>query len=127
MLKREIVPDLLFRQLPERRLWPRIRRAYTPSIQVFRRRHRNNSDFNRLLRHLPFKPFFQGQQSGVYGVFQTYVIVVSVKSQDSLERFCEKRERDQNANRFSKNVFAFTMFFPIALAFQAQYDPDGST
>lgn len=29
--------------------------------------------------------------------------------------------------RFSKNVFALTMFFPIALAFHAQNDPEGST
>ena len=29
--------------------------------------------------------------------------------------------------RFSRNVFALTMFFPIALAFHAQKDPDGST
>lgn len=30
-------------------------------------------------------------------------------------------------DRFSKNVFALTMFLPIALAFQAQNEPDGST
>lgn len=33
----------------------------------------------------------------------------------------------RRAYRFSKNVFAFTMFFPIALAFHAQYEPEGST
>jgi uncharacterized membrane protein len=30
-------------------------------------------------------------------------------------------------HRFSKNVFALTMFFPFALAFQAQKEPEGST
>jgi hypothetical protein len=30
-------------------------------------------------------------------------------------------------HRFSKNVLALTMFFPIALAFHAQKDPEGST
>src|SRR6185437_931004 len=30
-------------------------------------------------------------------------------------------------HRFSRNVFALTMFFPIVDAFHAQYDPDGST
>ena len=29
--------------------------------------------------------------------------------------------------RFSRNVFALTMFLPIALAFHAQKEPDGST
>jgi hypothetical protein len=28
---------------------------------------------------------------------------------------------------FSRNVFAFDTFFPIADAFQEKYDPDGST
>ena len=28
---------------------------------------------------------------------------------------------------FSRNVFAFVIFFPIADAFQAKYDPEGST
>jgi hypothetical protein len=31
------------------------------------------------------------------------------------------------AHRFSRKVFAFVMFFPIALAFHAQKEPDGST
>jgi hypothetical protein len=31
------------------------------------------------------------------------------------------------AHRFSRNVFALVIFFPIALAFQAQKEPDGST
>ena len=30
-------------------------------------------------------------------------------------------------NRFSRKVLALTIFFPIALAFHAQKDPDGST
>ncbi len=29
--------------------------------------------------------------------------------------------------RFSRKVLPLTMFLPMALAFQAQYDPDGST
>lgn len=29
--------------------------------------------------------------------------------------------------RFSRNVFALTIFLPMALAFHAQNDPDGST
>lgn len=32
-----------------------------------------------------------------------------------------------NAYRFSRNVFALTIFLPIALAFHAQNEPDGST
>jgi hypothetical protein len=33
----------------------------------------------------------------------------------------------EGTRRFSKKVLAFTIFFPIALAFQAQNDPEGST
>jgi len=33
----------------------------------------------------------------------------------------------KKVNLFSKKVFALTMFLPIAEAFQAKYDPDGST
>ena len=37
------------------------------------------------------------------------------------------REPNNQTHRFSKNVFALTMFFPIALAFHAQKEPEGST
>ncbi len=35
--------------------------------------------------------------------------------------------KTDRTHRFSRNVFAFTMFFPIALAFHAQNEPEGST
>jgi uncharacterized membrane protein len=35
--------------------------------------------------------------------------------------------RFKTTNRFSKKVFALTMFLPIALAFHAQNEPEGST
>jgi hypothetical protein len=31
------------------------------------------------------------------------------------------------AHRFSRKVFALVIFFPIALAFHAQKEPEGST
>jgi len=56
-------------------------------------------------------------------IFQTDVVIVSVK-----ERGIRKRKPCMIISYlFSKKVFAFTIFFPIALAFQAQKDPDGST
>lgn len=36
-------------------------------------------------------------------------------------------ERYEKTHRFSRNVLAFTWFLPIALAFHAQNEPDGST
>lgn len=38
-----------------------------------------------------------------------------------------EQPRREPTHRFSRNVFALTWFLPIALAFHAQKEPDGST
>jgi len=38
-----------------------------------------------------------------------------------------EEQSQKETNRFSRKVFAFIMFLPIALAFHAQKDPEGST
>ena len=38
-----------------------------------------------------------------------------------------EQSRREPTHRFSRKVFALTWFLPIALAFHAQKEPDGST
>ena len=73
--------------------------------------------------HLSIESFFQSQQCCVNGVFQFNILSVSYSTLVFRLRFFFVRW----TNLFSKKVFALTMFLPIAEAFQAKYDPDGST
>ena len=57
----------------------------------------------------------------MYRVLETYVVVVPG------QRLVTASLRASLPHLFSKNVFAFTIFFPIALAFHAQNEPEGST
>lgn len=56
----------------------------------------------------------------------TSLIPRTSKTQLPLDIWTTAAKGLTSLNRFSKNVLAFVMFFPIALAFQAKYEPLGS-
>ena len=66
-------------------------------------------------------------------VFQREVVVVpgesSARSRQPAGQlaYLEQLSAARRTYRFSRNVLAFTMPLPIALAFHAQKDPEGST
>lgn len=76
-LQRQIIPDFLFRQLPERGLRSS---SLAPDLALFElrgRRHGDDAYFYRLFGHLALKALFQRQQSCMNGVLQANIIVVS--------------------------------------------------
>jgi hypothetical protein len=55
------------------------------------------------------------------------VIVTSAAKEEKMRIEDSQADKVLMAHRFSRNVFALVIFLPIALAFHAQKEPDGST
>ena len=62
-------------------------------------------------------------------IFETDIVVVPVRQEETIASLEEGKDSTVKlkTDRFSKKVFALIIFFPMALAFHAQNDPDGST
>lgn len=107
------------------------------------RLRRDDPELDRLLVHDAFEAFLQSQQGGVDRVLEREVVVIPGRGTDSeltalifLDNRLQLSQTSQSAliaiqptqtHRFSRNVFALTWFLPIALAFHAQNEPEGST
>jgi hypothetical protein len=60
-------------------------------------------------------------------ILQADIIIVPSTEKKNMTNEDSQADKVLMAHRFSRNVFALVIFFPIALAFQAQKEPDGST
>lgn len=116
----EVVSDFLLRQLSERGLCPP-RALNLSRLKVRLTGHSDDADLDRLLRHAPLEALLQRQQCRMDGVLEADIVVVPSATYNGQYRVRPAATAgDRLAHRFSRKVFAFTMFLPIALAFQAQ-------
>jgi hypothetical protein len=73
----KIIPDFLLRELPKAGLDP----PSDWSDTVFWCWNSDDTNLNRLFRHLAFEAFLEREKRSVDGVFQRYIIVVSVSNE----------------------------------------------
>jgi len=81
-LQRQVIPNLRLGQLPERRRQSLARLL----LHLLPRRHGDDSDFDRVLRHLTLETLLEGEKSSVDGILERQVIVISVCQRSSQVR-----------------------------------------
>ena len=127
-LQRQVITHFLLCEFPERRLHAPSCATNLPLFKLCDRWDGNHPNFDRLLCHLPLKTFFQRQQRRMDRILQADIVVVPSTAKEKNLRIEDSQvDKVLMTHRFSRNVFALVIFFPIALAFQAQKEPDGST